>query len=50
MRMPRLMCEVTKKVNIRNEQDIESVGLNVEDVLDMTKWKKQIQSHSGHPS
>ena len=38
MRMPRLMCEVTKTVNIRNEheQDIESVGLNVEDVLDMT--------------
>ena len=28
---------------------MESVGLKEEDVLDSTKWKNDIQIHSGHP-
>ena len=28
---------------------MESVGVKVEDVIDRTKWKKEIQNYSGDP-
>ena len=31
------------------KREMESVGLKEEDVLDRTKWKNDIQYHSGDP-
>ena len=31
------------------KRDPESLGLKEEDVLDRTKWKNDIQNHSGDP-
>ena len=37
------------RVERLSKRYMESVGLKVEDILDRTKWKRDIQNHSGDP-